>query len=83
MDDTKLPKDQLIPDNKDKCDHLLNEKLPNISLPNQDGNLLKIKRSDTFRLVIYFYSMTGHPKKKITKKLVQDPRSKWMYIRKL
>ena len=26
--------------------------------PNQSGNLLKLNRSDTFRKVIYFYSLT-------------------------
>ena len=67
MDDTKLRKDQLIPENDNPCDHLLNKTLPQISLPNQEGNLLKLYRSDTFRLVIYFYPMTGNPKKKITR----------------
>lgn len=65
MDDTKLRKDQLIPENDNPCDHLFNKSLPQISLPNQEGNLLKLYRSDTFRLVIYFYPMTGNPKKKL------------------
>ena len=65
MDDTKLGKDQLIPENDNTYDHLLNMSLPQISLPNQEGNLLKLYRSDTFRLVIYFYPMTGNPKKKL------------------
>ena len=65
MDDTKLIKDQLIPESKSDCDHLLNMNLPSISLPNQYGNILKLNRKDTFRLVIYFYSLTGHPKKKL------------------
>ena len=69
MDDTKLIKDQLIPESKSDCDHLLNMNLPSISLPNQYGNILKLNRKDTFRLVIYFYSLTGHPKKKTTRKL--------------
>lgn len=43
------------------CEHLLNSTIPNISLPSQDGNLLKLNRSDTFRLVIFCYPMTGHP----------------------
>ena len=47
------------------CSHLINRKFPDISLPNQDGHYLKLNRSDTFRLVIYFYSLTGHPKKKL------------------
>ena len=37
--------------------------LPDISLPNKDGILLKLNRNDTFRLVIFFYSLTGNPKK--------------------
>ncbi len=51
------------------CSHLINRKFPDISLPNQDGHYLKLNRSDTFRLVIYFYSLTGHPKKKTSRKL--------------
>ena len=67
MNDSKLIDD--LPKLKDDgaCDHLKNMKLPNISLPNQDGNLLKLKRLDTFRIVIFFYSLTGHPQKKLPK----------------
>ena len=54
---TNLPK----PEKDGACDHLLNITIPNISLPTQDGILLKLKRKDTFRLVIYCYPMTGHP----------------------
>jgi len=54
MDYSKFPK----PQNDGKADHLLNKFLPDISLKNQEGNLLKIKRSDTFRLILYFYPMT-------------------------
>ena len=42
---------------------LFHKKIPEISLPNQDGNFLKLNRIDTFRLVIYCYPMTGHPNK--------------------
>ncbi len=52
---------------------LKNMALPSISLPNQDGILLKLNRTDTFRLVIYFYSMTGHPDKKLPKNWSQIP----------
>ncbi len=58
-------KDQLIPDNINIIENLNNMSLPPISLKNQWGNLLQLNRSDTFRLVIYFYSMTGHPDKKL------------------
>ena len=43
------------------CDHLSNSSIPDISLPSQDGNFLKLNRSDTFRLVIFCYPMTGRP----------------------
>ena len=67
MDDTKIIKDQPIPENDRSIDHLQGKILPKIALLNQNGNLLKLNRSDTFRLVIYFYSLTGHPKKKLPK----------------
>ena len=35
--------------------------VPKISLPNQDGNFLRLNRSDTFRMVLYFFPMTGRP----------------------
>ena len=66
MDDTKIIKDQPIPEKGQGIYHLQGKLLPKISLLNQDGNMLKLNRTDTFRLVIYFYSLTGHPKKKIT-----------------
>ena len=65
MDDNKLTKDRIVSESKHSCDHLLGKSLPHIFLSNQDGNLLKLNRFDTFRLVIYFYSLTGHPKKKL------------------
>ena len=67
MDDTKLMKDQLIPEDNNLNDQLLNKLLPPISLSNQSGNLLQLNRTDTFRLIIYFYSMTGNPDKKLPK----------------
>ena len=67
MDDTKIIKDQPIPENDRSIDHLQGKILPKIALLNQNGNLLKLNRSDTFRLVIYFYSLTGHPKKNYLK----------------
>ena len=60
-----LPDNLPIPKDDGKCRHLLNSKIPDISLPNQDGNLLKLSRSDTFNLIIYFYPMTGNPKKSL------------------
>ena len=62
MDDTNSIKDQQIPETA-VSEYLLDMSLPSISLPNQFGNLLQINRKDNFRLVIYFFSMTGHPNK--------------------
>ena len=61
MNLTDLPKNSLKPKQKGACDHLLNLSIPDISLPTQDDNLLKLNRTDTFRLVIFCYSMTGNP----------------------
>ena len=63
MNFTVLPTNLPIPKQDGACDHLLNTKIPDISLPTQDGNFLKLNRTDTFRLVIYCYPMTGHPKR--------------------
>ena len=63
MDVTKSLKDQQITENHISYDHLLNKLLPDISLPNQAGNLLTLARSDTFRQVIYFYSLRDILKK--------------------
>ena len=76
MDDTKIIKDQPIPENDRSIDHLQGKILPKIALLNQNGNLLKLNRSDTFRLVIYFYSLTGHPKKKLPENWNQIPGAK-------
>ena len=38
----QLPDDLPIPIKDGMFDHLLNSKLPEVSLPNQDGNLLKL-----------------------------------------
>ena len=50
-----------IPENEGLVNTLKNKNFPNISLPNQDGNLLNLYRLDTFRMVLYFYPMTGRP----------------------
>ena len=60
-----LPKDLPKPRDDGACNHLKNKQIEDISLPNQDGNLLKLNRSDTFRLVIYCYPMTGHPERSL------------------
>jgi peroxiredoxin len=61
MNLTNLPTNLPKPNQDGACDHLLNAKIPNISLPTQDGILLKLSRNDTFRLIVYCFPMTGHP----------------------
>ena len=61
MNLTDLPTNLPSPEQDGACDHLLNLSIPDISLPTQDGNLLKLNRPDTFRLVIFCYPMTGNP----------------------
>ena len=58
-----LPTDSSDFKKEDKHYRLLGTTIPSISLPNQDANLLKLNRFDTFRLVFFCYSMTGHPEK--------------------
>ena len=65
MEDTKFDIDQFILNENETLSHLIDKTLPDISLPNKDGILLKLNRNDTFRLVIFFYSLTGNPKKKL------------------
>ena len=55
---------------------LKNTNFPNISLPNQDGNLLNLHRLDTFRLVLYFYPMTGRPDRPLPKNWNNIPGAK-------
>ena len=50
-----------IPVDDDAANHLKNLNIPNISLPNQEGNNLRLDRSDTFRMIIYCFPMTGRP----------------------
>jgi len=52
-----------ILENDELFDRLHGQKIPEISLLNQDESLLKLNRNDTFRLVLYFYPMTGNPNK--------------------
>jgi len=61
MNSHKLPKELPIPLDDGACNHLKNYNIPALSLPNQDGNTLKLNRLDTFRIVLYCYSMTGSP----------------------
>ena len=60
-----MPSDLPVPENDGACRHLLNTSIPSLSLANQDGNLLKLKRKDTFRIILYCFPMTGHPGKSL------------------
>ena len=44
MEYSNLPKDLPVPEDDDGCNHLINSILPDIALPNQYGNLLKMNR---------------------------------------
>ena len=63
MNFTNLPTNLPKLEQDGACDHLLNSTIPDISLPTQNSNFLKLNRSDTFRLVLFCYSMTGHPER--------------------
>ena len=61
MEYSDLLKDIRVPEDDGGCNHLANLILPEISLPNQDGNDLRLNRTDTFRIILYFFPMTGRP----------------------
>ena len=65
MNLSSLPSNLPVPKDDGACKHLLNTKIPSVSLANQDGNLLKLKRNDTFRIILYCFPMTGHPEKSL------------------
>ena len=50
-----------IPEDDGAANHLQNSGIPSISLPNQEGNFLSLNRLDTFRMILYFFPMTGRP----------------------
>ncbi len=56
-DNQKFP----IPVDDGASSHLQNIQIPSISLQNQEGNLLRLDRTDTFRMIFYFFPMTGRP----------------------
>ncbi len=51
----------LIPEDDGTINHLKNSNIPSISLLNQEGNYLRLDRTDTFRVILYFFPMTGRP----------------------
>ena len=56
-----LPPNLPVPEDDGSCLHLLKQSIPNISLQNQDAIYLKLRRFDSFRIVLYCYPMTGRP----------------------
>ena len=62
-----LPTNLQEPKNNDIYNLLVNSTIPEILLPNQDDNLLKLYRHDTFRIVLFCYPMTGHPDQPLPK----------------
>ncbi len=65
-----------IPEIESDINKLKNKNFPNISLPNQDGNLLNLHRLDTFRMILYFYPMTGRPDRPLPKNWNNIPGAK-------
>ncbi len=55
---------------------LTNRKFPNISLKNQDGIFLNLQRKDTFRILFYFYSLTGRPDRVLPNNWENIPEAK-------
>ena len=60
-----LPPNLPIPEDDGYCNHLLEKTIPDISLPNQDGIYLKLRRDVSFRIILYCYPMTGKPGKSL------------------
>ena len=63
MKSSALPPNLPVPEDDGGCSHLFKKRIPDISLQNQDGIYLKLRRNDSFRIVFYCYPMTGNPKK--------------------
>ena len=51
------------PQNDGLCNHLEGMDIPDISLLTINGDYLKLRRKESFRLILYFYPMTGRPDK--------------------
>jgi len=65
MNLSSLPPNLPIPEDDGSCSHLLDKTIPDVSLPNQDGIYLKLRRDVSFRIVLYCYPMTGNPLKSL------------------
>tara|TARA_Y100001970_G_C13944762_1_gene705040 strand:+ start:217 stop:783 length:567 start_codon:yes stop_codon:yes gene_type:complete len=56
-----LPNDIPIPKDDGMCKHLEGMEIPDISLLTSNGDFIKVKRNESFRIVFYCYPMTGRP----------------------
>ena len=63
-------------ENESKIKHLYNKTFPDISLPNQEENLLRLYRFDTFRMILYFFPMTGRPDRQLPENWNNIPGAK-------
>ena len=62
-----MPKNLPVPKNDGLCDHLEGMEIPDIKLLTQSEENLKLRRKETFRLILYCYPMTGRPDKPLLK----------------
>lgn len=65
-----------ITEDEGDAKQLKNKNFPNISLPNQEGNLLRLNRLDTFRMILFFFPMTGRPDRPLPKNWNNIPEAK-------
>ena len=62
-----LPNDLPIPKNDGLCDHLTGMEIPDVSLLTSNGDYIKLRRKESFKIVFYIYPMTGRPDKTLPK----------------
>ena len=62
-----IPNNLSVPKDDGLCKHLLGMEIPEISLLTSNGDYIKLRRKESFRIVMYFYPMTGRPDKPLPK----------------
>ena len=62
-----IPNNLPVPKDDGLCKHLLGMEIPEISLLTSNGDYIKLRRKESFRIVMYFYPMTGRPDKPLPK----------------
>ncbi len=62
-----LPDNLPIPKNDGLCDHLTDMEIPDVSLLTSNGDYIKLRRKESFKIVFYIYPMTGRPDKNLPK----------------